>query len=110
MSELVKWIFEAIGTIDLFEFDPYNNRAGVGILIAEQHSRGKGMADAALKLLIEYCTSHLKLHSLFCNISISNTSSIKLFERNGFECTGKKTQWNRGEEGYTDELFYQIIL
>lgn len=99
-----------VGTIDLFDFDPYNNRAGVGVLIAETESRGKGLADAALKLLISYSKLYLKLNMLFCNISEENTASIKLFERNSFECSGKKIQWNRSVKGFTDELFYQIIL
>ena len=31
-----------VGTIDLYDFDHYHNRAGVGILIADQADRKKG--------------------------------------------------------------------
>ena len=30
---------ETIGIIDIFDFDPYNSRAGVGILIERNHRR-----------------------------------------------------------------------
>src|SRR5204863_1275518 len=44
----------SIGCIDLFDFDPKNKKAGVGILIANVKDRGKGYATEALNLLIEY--------------------------------------------------------
>ena len=33
-----------IGLLDLFEFDPFHLRAGVGILIADNNEQGKGYA------------------------------------------------------------------
>ena len=41
-----------IGTIDLFDFDPVNMRAGVGILIAKKEERNRGYASMALECLI----------------------------------------------------------
>ena len=41
---------DAVGAIDLFDFDPYHLRAGVGILIADEF-RNKGYAFEALELL-----------------------------------------------------------
>src|SRR4051812_12859125 len=35
---------KSIGCIDLFDFDPRNKRAGVGILIANNINRGRGYA------------------------------------------------------------------
>ena len=36
---------KCIGCVDLFDFDPKNKRAGVGILIANQADRGKGICN-----------------------------------------------------------------
>src|SRR5436190_23039483 len=33
-----------IGCIDLFDFDPHNHRAGIGVLIADRADRGNGYA------------------------------------------------------------------
>jgi diamine N-acetyltransferase len=40
---------KSIGTIDLFDFDPFHKRAGLGILIADESFRRKGYASMALR-------------------------------------------------------------
>lgn len=98
-----------IGTIDLFDFDPYHLRAGVGILIGDQSDRNKGFATLALKKLIRYCFDTLQLHQLYCNITLGNEDSLKLFEKCGFKITGRKTDWIRITGKYTDEMLLQLI-
>lgn len=98
-----------IGCIDLFDFDPTNQRAGIGILISDAQHRGKGYASEALELLCNYCFSILHLHQLYCNINADNTASIYLFTKLGFIQTGIKHEWNRSKGGYIDELFFQLI-
>jgi diamine N-acetyltransferase len=98
-----------IGTIDLFDFEPFNKRAGVGILIAEDKNKQKGYASEALETLIEYSFEVLKLNQLFCNISETNPNSLFLFEKYGFEITGRKKQWIIEGKDYKDELFLQLL-
>jgi diamine N-acetyltransferase len=98
-----------IGCIDLFDFDPTNQRAGIGILIADDQHRGKGYASEALEILCNYCFSTLHLHQLYCNINADNFKSINLFTKTGFTQSGNKQQWNRIQGGYVDELFFQLI-
>ena len=98
-----------IGTIDLFEFDSFHKRAGIGILIADESYRQRGFASMSLKCLIGYCFKTLQLHQLFCNILANNTESIALFERHGFVRTGIKKDWVLTGDGYTDEYMYQLI-
>src|SRR6478609_9006590 len=45
--------FPAIGLIDLFEFDPRNNRAGIGIVIQKDENRRQNIGSEALELLIK---------------------------------------------------------
>jgi len=99
----------AVGCIDLFDFEPLHHRAGIGIVIAEPH-RNKGFADDALKTLITYCTDVLMLKQVYCNIGASNEASIKLFENNGFEKIGLKKAWNRvALNKFEDEWLLQRI-
>jgi diamine N-acetyltransferase len=100
---------QTIGTIDLFDFDPVNARAGVGILIGEDKERQKGNASEALRILIDYSFDILHLHQLYCNITSDNIGSLKLFQHNGFEIAGRKKEWIRIKEGWTDELLLQLI-
>jgi diamine N-acetyltransferase len=97
-----------IGAIDLFDFDPVNKRAGVGILL-EQSEQKKGYASQALNILIKYCFSTLQLHQLFCNIAIDNNDSLELFKKLNFEVTGIKKDWLFIEEKWVDEYLLQLI-
>jgi len=99
----------ALGTIDIFDFDPIHHRAGIGILIADESNRRKGYARMALEALIEYCFKKLRLHQVYCNILADNIASISLFEGAGFTCSGTKKDWVKTENGYQDELYYQLI-
>jgi diamine N-acetyltransferase len=98
-----------IGTIDLFDFDPFHKRAGLGILIGNEAYRRKGYASMALKCLIDYCFKTLQLHQLYCNILADNTESIALFKKHGFAEAGIKKDWIKTPEGYLDEYIFQLI-
>lgn len=102
-------IKKAIGCIDLFDFDPYHQRAGIGILIADKNERKKNYASEALTLLIDYCFTTLNLNQLYCNITTDNTASIQLFKKNGFEIIGVKKQWIRVGKEFKDELLLQLL-
>lgn len=98
-----------IGTVDLFDFDPYNQRAGIGILIGDTSQKRKGYATEALDLLIEYCFSLLNFKQLYCNISAENINSIQLFEKAGFIQCGEKKEWLKTPTGWESELMFQLI-
>jgi len=97
------------GVIDLFEFDPLNRRAGVGILI-ESKMRKQGYASQAIEVICNYARNVLNLHQLYCSIGSDNEVSLKLFEKAGFEVTGKRREWTWRPEEWRDEYFLQKIL
>lgn len=101
--------FSAIGLIDLFDYDPRNNRAGIGILIQSKENRGNGNGSEALQLLISYAFTHLNLHQLYANIDGNNEPSLKLFTNFGFQLIGTKKQWNLVDGQYLDESLFQLI-
>ena len=100
---------QTIGTIDLFDFDPFHNRAGIGILIAKAEHRRKGYASMALKCLTDYCFKTLQLHQLWCNILANNCESIDLFKKLGFVQAGIKKDWVKTAGGYLDEYMFQLV-
>ncbi|MEN9908357.1 MAG: hypothetical protein RLZZ540_1506 [Bacteroidota bacterium] len=101
--------FPALGLIDLFDFDPKNNRAGVGILIQDNAHRNLKIGSEALELLIRYSFYHLNLHQLYANIGVQNEASKALFTKFGFQCIGVKKDWNLINGVYQDEAIYQLI-
>ena len=99
----------SIGCVDLFDFDPKNKRAGIGILIADKDNRGRGYATEALHLLIEYAWNILDLHQLYSNVRVDNESSVSLFKKLGFEITGLKNDWLYDSGRFHDEYTLQLI-
>lgn len=100
---------DALGFVDLFEFDPKHKRVGLGILVYEPEDRRQGYAKATVELLLPYCFDHLGVHQVFANIGANNKASINLFEQIGFKLAGTKKDWIWHSNGYTDELIYQCI-
>lgn len=100
----------AVGTIDLFDFDAHNKRAGVGILLYDTEDRGNGYASESLALLQRYVITSLDLHQLFSNIVADNEASKVLFSKNGYTLCGTKKEWLRIGGEWKDELIYQKIL
>jgi len=98
-----------VGFVDLYDFEPFHRRAGVGLIILE-HYRRKGYALQALELLENYCIRFYNMHQIYANIAAENTESIQLFEKSKFECVGLKKQWNYYDGSFHDEYLYQKIV
>jgi len=98
-----------IGCIDLFEFDQHNQRAGVGILIAENENRKNGYAKEALNLLTNYSFEILNLRQLFCHIPVDNEASRRLFASCGFQETGRYRDWVKKDNQFVDAAIMQRI-
>lgn len=99
---------EAIGCIDLFDFDPTNMRAGMAILISEEQ-RNKKYGTEVLSLMIDYCFNTLHLHQLYCNILSNNDASLALFKKVKFSVIGIKKEWVRIQNNWVDEYMLQRI-
>jgi len=101
---------QAVGAADLFDFDPYHQRAAVGILIHRKEDRRHGYALDALLAIENYALNILGLRQLSASISEENSASIHLFEKAGYQVTGIKRQWLRTPSGWKDEWFFQKML
>ncbi|TGD81327.1 GNAT family N-acetyltransferase [Hymenobacter wooponensis] len=99
----------AVGTLDIFDFNPLHQRAGVGITVLGQYRR-QGYARAALDLLLPYARQVLRLHQLYCTIAVNNLASVALFKVAGFKKVGVRREWLRTAEGWQDVLEMQHLL
>jgi len=98
-----------MGVVDLYDLNPLHLRAGVGLLIADPESRGRGYGTAALELVKQYAFDHLLLHQLFASVQSDNQHSLSLFTAQGFQPCGTRKHWFRGQQGWTDELLLQCF-
>lgn len=100
---------EPVGTVDLTNFDPFNNRAEFGIMIDRSHE-GKGLGDAALSLTIDYVRDYLGLSQIYALVPVSNTVCIAMLKKHGFATAGILKQWiNHGTEVHDVEMM-QLLL
>lgn len=98
-----------IGLIDVFDLEPKDRRAALGILIVNESERGKGYGAEVLSLICNYCFTHLDLHQVYANVTEDNSASIHLFEKNKFEKVGVKKDWIITGGKYKNEILYQLI-
>ena len=101
---------QAIGLVDLYDFDFNNRRAGVGILIGAQENRQKGYAQETLQLLVAYARKAFDLKQLYASIGANNSASLKLFNSLGFKEVGVRAQWFREGKNWEDEHLLQLIF
>ena len=99
---------EAIGAVDLFDFDPLHARAAVGVLVYPPHQK-HGYALQALKLLTGYAFNHLHLNQLYAQVGSSNAASVSLFTRAGFIQSGILQQWLRHDHQFESAIFFQLL-
>jgi diamine N-acetyltransferase len=103
-----KALGNAIGTIDLYDFDPVNDRAGVGILLDSDYRR-QGFGFQALLLMKEYAFRFLLLKQLYAYVPKSNFPSYQLFQKSGYVESGTLQSWIKTSEGFVDTYFMQLI-
>jgi diamine N-acetyltransferase len=100
----------AVGTVDIFDFDPQHLRFGVGVLIYAQESRRRGYARAALEAVREYARRVMGLKQIWASVASDNEASVALFESLGFERCGLRRDWLRRGAEYVDVYEYQLLL
>jgi ribosomal-protein-alanine N-acetyltransferase len=83
-----------IGTITLWNMDLANHRAEIGYMLLPSHWR-QGIADEAVRAVLEYGFGVLDFHSLEANTDPENEASGRLLEKHGFV-----------QEAYFRENFY----
>lgn len=100
---------QVVGIIDLYNFEPFHNRAEVGVVIAEGFRR-QGIARLALDLLKDYAGHYLGIHQLYAYVDTTNHASIRLFTACLFKECAYLKDWMRTGSQYRDVQMMQCIL
>jgi len=72
-----------IGTISFHRIEKENHRAEIGYMLHPDHWR-KGIISEAMKKVLEYGFTAMKLHSIEANVNPDNTASSNLLKKHGF--------------------------
>lgn len=98
---------QSIGLVDCFDLDPHHRRAGVGILIGKEH-QGKGHAQVALQLFVDYLFKAYNLQQVYVGIAANNPASLELFKKVGFREYGQRKDWYLREGEWITEVLFQL--
>ncbi len=98
----------AVGTADLYDFDPVNLRAGIGILV-DGSVRRMSYGYMAVALLERYCFMRLGMHQLWAVVPAGNEPCRRMFESLGYGICGRLRSWLRVGSRYEDAYVYQRL-
>lgn len=99
---------ESIGTVDIFDFDKFHNRASIGMYIAPQF-RGNGYSELAVNIAVGYCCDFLGMKQIVAEVASDNLSSIKMLTHCGFAKCGEMKCWFRRGKRYVDATLMQHL-
>ncbi|XP_047085084.1 N-acetyltransferase 9-like protein [Lolium rigidum] len=75
-----------VGDVNIYMNDPDDTQlAEIEIMIAEQKSRGKGLGQEVILMMMAFAVEKYRIHTFRAKISDSNTASLKLFRKLGFK-------------------------
>ena len=83
---------ETVGCVDLFDFDPRNRRAAIGMYVMPEN-RGKGYAKVALEMLETYAFGYLNLRILYAIIAMDNEPCTSLYKQAGYTSSSPLLGW-----------------
>ena len=100
---------EPVGTVDLFNFDPLNNRVEMGLYVAPDY-RQRHLGRAAVDAVCRYAHGQLSLKQIYVIIRADNSAALALFDRYGFSRAGTLAAWIRRGGTYHDAIVLQYFL
>lgn len=98
-----------VGNIGLYDLDPYNGGAGLGIAIASPEDRGRGLGSDALRAMLGFAFGQLRLERVWLDVYDINPGARRVYERAGFvhEGTLRRAVYRDGR--YLDVIRMAIL-
>lgn len=99
----------AVGTIGLLSIDRKNGKAEYYIAMGETAYKGKGIAEEATRLILDYGFNMLKLHRVYLYTEINNIPAQKMFEKVGFIKEGILRSDIKSHGRFVERIVYGIL-
>lgn len=98
-----------VGCIELYNYDPVNLRAAVGIVVSNEY-RHQGYGSVMIQTLSDFCRQNTSLHQIYADIAATNLPSLHIFQRAGYQHCATLRDWVVRADHYIDTHRYQLIL
>ncbi len=100
----------AVGLVDLFEFEPVDLRAGIGILIHGAGDRGRGFRIGCAGRTLPLCTAGARPASTVVQRGARQRRQSRPLPPCGIRRVRPQAEWRRTPDGWADELLLQKIF
>lgn len=98
-----------VGCVELYNYDPVNRRAAVGIVVSNEY-RHQGYGKSMISALTQFCIDNTSLHQLYADIAATNAPSIHIFQQAGYQHCATLKDWVIRGDKYVDTYRFQLLL
>ena len=70
---------------------------------------GQGFATESVRAILAYCFENLHLHRIEAGCAVGNTASIRVLEKVGMQCEGRKRKVLPLRTGWSDNFEFAIL-
>jgi RimJ/RimL family protein N-acetyltransferase len=95
--------------VGLFQLEPYNGCAGLGISIGDPADRGRGYGSDALRALLGFAFGQLRFERVWLDVYDLNPGARSVYERIGFVYEGTLRHAVYREGRYIDVIRMAIL-
>lgn len=100
---------DPVGCIELYNYDPVNRRAAVGIVVSNEY-RHQGYGSAMIEALSTFCRDNTSLHQVYADIAATNAPSIHIFSKAGYKHCATLHDWVVRADQFIDTYRFQLLL
>ncbi len=93
-----------IGHVGLYKIDYLAGKTELGILIADDNSRGKGYGTLMTRIMVQFAFDELRLHKVTVQVLLGNIPSMKMFKKCGFTIDGCLR-----DDVYKNDQYYDVL-
>ena len=96
----------AMAGICMYEQNLYKHNAQLQALYVSKEFRGQGLGSQLMQARIDHCINS-DITNIICEIVSSQTASLKLHEKFGFEIVGRYKDFVKYNDQYFDNIYLQ---
>ena len=100
---------DPVGIAAISQINDIDSHASIWYLLGDQSRSGKGIATAAIELLVRHAFEMLGIHSLEASVAEPNMASRRVLEKNAFQPSGCLREAFQYEGAFVDRIIYDRI-
>jgi RimJ/RimL family protein N-acetyltransferase len=101
--------WKLIGNCGVFDVDPVNSSAELGIMIGEKTEWNKGYGSEVMSLLVRHCFETLNLNRVSLKVYTENIRAVRSYEKAGFVLEGRLREAVYKFGKYDDILIMSVL-